>query len=40
MSAVYWALMAMALMGRDLEKEMKLSEIVAWVLECQHENGG
>jgi len=40
MSAVYWALMGMALMGRDLETEMKLSEIVEWVLQCQHPNGG
>ncbi|GAB5033269.1 geranylgeranyl transferase type-2 subunit beta [Nannochloropsis oceanica] len=40
MSAVYWALMGMALMGRDLEAEMKLSEIVEWVLLCQHPNGG
>lgn len=40
MSAVYWALMGMALMGRDLEAEMELSKIVDWVLECQHPNGG
>lgn len=40
MSAVYWALMGMALMGRDLEAEMDLGKIVEWVLECQHPNGG
>lgn len=40
MSAVYWALMGMALMGRDLEAEMELGKIVEWVLECQHPNGG
>ena len=40
MSAVYWALMGMALMGRDLEAEMDLGKIVEWVLKCQHPNGG
>lgn len=40
MSAVYWALTGMALMGRDLEAEMDLGKIVEWVLECQHPNGG
>lgn len=40
MSAVYWAMMAMALMGRDLEAEMEAAELVEWVLKCQHENGG
>lgn len=40
MSAVYWALMGMALMDRDLETEMEATEIVEWVLQCQHSNGG
>jgi len=40
MSAVYWALAAMAVMGRDLKAEMDTDKIVEWVMECQHENGG
>jgi prenyltransferase beta subunit len=40
MSAVYWAIMAMALMGRNLKEEMELDALVDWVLECQHSNGG
>lgn len=40
MSGVYWGLTAMALLGRDLSVEMKGDEIVEWVLQCQHDNGG
>jgi len=38
MSGIYWAVMAMDLLN-SLEK-MKKDEIVAWVLKCQHDNGG
>ena len=40
MSAVYWALTAMAVMNRDLREEMETPKIVEFVMECQHDNGG
>ncbi|CAN0038565.1 unnamed protein product, partial [Discosporangium mesarthrocarpum] len=40
LSGVYWGLMSMALMGRDLRKEMGAEELVNWVMRCQDENGG
>jgi len=40
MSGVYWGLTALAVMGRDLNDELNIPEIVDWVLSCQHENGG
>lgn len=38
LSGMYWGVGAMALLGR--EAEMGPDEIVAWVLECQHPDGG
>lgn len=35
LSGIYWGLTAMCVMGRDIQKEMKSDEIVAWVLRCQ-----
>lgn len=40
MSGVYWGLMSMALMGRDLRKEMGAEDLTNWVMRCQHEGGG
>ncbi|CAM9336623.1 unnamed protein product [Pylaiella littoralis] len=40
MSGVYWGLMSMALMGRDLRKEMGAQDLSNWVMRCQHEGGG
>ena len=40
MSGVYWGLTAMALLGRDVHKEMDGDAVVAWVLRCQHPCGG
>lgn len=40
MSGVYWGLMSMALMGRDLGAEMGGKDIADWVMRCQHDNGG
>ncbi|CAN0353265.1 unnamed protein product [Ectocarpus sp. 13 AM-2016] len=40
MSGVYWGLMGMALMGRDLRKEMGAEDLASWVMRCQHEGGG
>lgn len=40
MSGVYWGLMSMALMGRDLRKEMGAEDLANWVMRCQHEGGG
>ncbi|CAN0442798.1 unnamed protein product, partial [Phaeothamnion confervicola] len=40
MSGVYWGLMAMVLMGRDVRVEMDSEALVEWVLRCQHSNGG
>ncbi|CAM9577082.1 unnamed protein product, partial [Hapterophycus canaliculatus] len=40
MSGVYWGLMSMALMGRDLRKEMGAEDLADWVMRCQHEEGG
>ncbi|CAM9497840.1 unnamed protein product [Chrysoparadoxa australica] len=40
MSGVYWGLMSMALLGRDLQQEMGGDELANWVMECQHECGG
>lgn len=40
MSGVYWGLMGMALMGRDLRAEMGAEELTEWVMRCQSEGGG
>lgn len=40
MSGVYWGLMSMALMGRDLREEMGAVGLANWVMRCQHECGG
>lgn len=38
LSGMYWGVGAMALLGR--EEEMNPSEVVEWVLQCQHPDGG
>ncbi|CAH0515312.1 unnamed protein product [Peronospora belbahrii] len=38
MSGLYWGVGAMALLNR--EDEMKPSEIIDWVLQCEHPDGG
>ena len=38
MSGVYWGLTAMDLLGKL--SDMPVKDIVAWVLQCQHSNGG
>lgn len=38
LSGMYWGVGAMALLGR--EAEMGPEEVVAWVLQCQHADGG
>ena len=45
MSGVYWGLTAMALMGRDgdmhsTSPSASSEELVNWVMQCQHPNGG
>ena len=40
MSGVYWGLSSLTILGRNLNEELDIPEIVAWVLSCQHENGG
>ena len=40
-SAVYWALCTLAIMNRDLEKEMECTKVVDWVMQCYDpESGG
>mgnify|MGYP003386919940 CR=1 FL=1 len=40
MSGVYWGLTALSILGRDIHKELNITEVIEWIFECQHENGG
>jgi geranylgeranyl transferase type-2 subunit beta len=40
MSGVYWGLTAMTLLGKNINVEMNTSDLIVWVLRCQHSNGG
>jgi len=37
---VYWGLAGMSILGRNLGTDMRVDEIVSWVLRCQDESGG
>ncbi len=40
MSGVYWGLSGLAILGKDLYKELDIPNLVDWVLSCQHDSGG
>eukprot|EP00638_Chattonella_subsalsa_P011397 CAMPEP_0117814382 /NCGR_PEP_ID=MMETSP0948-20121206/24109_1 /TAXON_ID=44440 /ORGANISM="Chattonella subsalsa, Strain CCMP2191" /LENGTH=269 /DNA_ID=CAMNT_0005651995 /DNA_START=44 /DNA_END=854 /DNA_ORIENTATION=- len=40
MSAVYWGLTGLSMMGKDSVEGIDKPALVEWVLSCQHEDGG
>mmetsp|Transcript_4381 Transcript_4381/g.6218 ORF Transcript_4381/g.6218 Transcript_4381/m.6218 type:complete len:365 (+) Transcript_4381:167-1261(+) len=41
MSGVYWGITSLALLGRDISKELNnVDALIEWVIQCQHDSGG